>query len=187
MKTKIIQTPLKDLVTIEIDYFKDHRGFFIEPWNKRDFAKAGLDIEFVQEGHSRSKKNTLRGLHYQDMSAPMGKLARCTFGVIYDVSVDLRANSPTFGKWFGIKLTARNKKQVYIPVGFANGFVALTNFSEKQYKQTGYYTPSSEGTIAWDDPDLAVKWPIQKPILSDRDKNGMSLKKYLKKPAFKYP
>ena len=184
MKTIVVTTPLKDLVILNITPFQDKRGFFVEPWNKRDFKEAGLDLEFVQEGHSRSIKNTLRGLHYQDRSAPMGKLVRCTRGAIFDVAVDLRLSSPTFGKWFGIKLTAENKKEYYVPPGFANGFAALTNFAEKQYKQTGYYTPSSEGTIAWNDPDINVEWPIKEPILSERDKNGISLKEYLKNPAF---
>lgn len=185
MKTRIIQTGLPDLVIVEIDYFQDERGFFIESWHKRDFAAAGLDLEFVQEGHSRSGRNVLRGMHYQDMSAPMGKLVRCTVGAIFDVAVDLRVRSPTFGKWFGIELSAENKKQLYVPVGFAHGFVTLTDVAEVQYKQTGYYTPSAEGTLAWNDPDVGITWPISSPILSKRDQNGMSLKDYLKNPAFK--
>lgn len=185
MKTRVIPTELAGLVIVEIDYFQDERGFFIEPWHKRDFAAAGLDLEFVQEGHSRSWRNVLRGLHYQDMSAPMGKLVRCTVGAIFDVAVDLRVSSPTFGKWFGIELSAENKKQVYIPVGFAHGFVTLTDVAEVQYKQTGYYTPAAEGTLAWNDPDVGITWPISNPILSKRDQNGMSLKDYLKNPAFK--
>jgi dTDP-4-dehydrorhamnose 3,5-epimerase len=185
MKTRAVKTPLHDLVVVEIEYFQDERGFFIETWHKRDFAEAGLDLEFVQEGHSRSKYGVLRGLHYQDMTAPMGKLVRCTVGTIFDVAVDLRVDSPTFGKWFGIELSAENKKQLYVPVGFAHGFATLTEFVEVQYKQTGFYTPSSEGTLAWNDPDVGVEWPIKAPILSKRDQNGMSLKEYLKDPAFK--
>jgi dTDP-4-dehydrorhamnose 3,5-epimerase len=185
MKTRAVKTPLHDLVVVEIEYFQDERGFFIETWHKRDFAEAGLDLEFVQEGHSRSKYGVLRGLHYQDMTAPMGKLVRCTVGTIFDVAVDLRVDSPTFGKWFGVELSAENKKQLYVPVGFAHGFATLTEFVEVQYKQTGFYTPSSEGTLAWNDPDVGVEWPIKAPILSKRDQNGMSLKEYLKDPAFK--
>lgn len=184
MKTHLTQTPLAGLVVVDIDYFQDERGFFIESWHKRDFAVAGLDLEFVQEGHSRSGQGVLRGLHYQDMTAPMGKLLRCTVGRIFDVAVDLRVSSPTFGKWFGIELSADNKKQIYVPVGFAHGFVTLSEFAEVQYKQTGFYTPSSEGTLSWNDLDVGVQWPITHPALSKRDQNGMSLQDYLKKPAF---
>ena len=184
MKPRIVQTSLTNLVVLEIDYFQDERGFFIEPWHKRDFAAAGLDLEFMQEGHSRSAYGVLRGLHYQDMTAPMGKLLRCTVGRIFDVAVDLRVSSLTFGKWFGIELSADNKKQIYVPVGFAHGFATLSEFAEVQYKQTGFYTPSSEGTLSWKDLDVGVQWPITNPVLSKRDQNGMSLKDYLKKPAF---
>jgi dTDP-4-dehydrorhamnose 3,5-epimerase len=114
----------------------------------------------------------------------MGKLVRCTLGRIYDVAVDLRLSSPTFGKYFAIELSAENKKQLYIPPGFGHGFEALDEFVEVQYKQTGYYTPASEGTIAWNDPDLAIDWPIKNPILSKRDQNGLTLKQYLQNPAF---
>ena len=185
MKTHVIQTPLPDLVLVEIEYFQDGRGFFIESWHKRDFAAAGLDLEFVQEGHSRSGAGVLRGLHYQDLTAPMGKLVRCTLGRIFDVAVDLRLGSPTFGKWFSVELSADNKRQIYVPVGFAHGFATLSDVAEVQYKQTGFYIPSSEGTIVWDDPDIGVEWPIANPTLSKRDQNGMSLKEYLKNPAFK--
>jgi dTDP-4-dehydrorhamnose 3,5-epimerase len=184
MKTHLILTPLDGLVVVEIYYFQDERGFFIESWHKRDFAAAGLDLEFVQEGHSRSGQGVLRGLHYQDVTAPMGKLLRCTVGRIFDVAVDLRGSSPTFGKWFGIELSADNKKQIYVPVGFAHGFATLSDVAEVQYKQTGFYTPPSEGTLAWNDPDVGIQWPITNPTLSKRDQNGMSLKEYLKKPAF---
>ena len=184
MKTHLIPTPLENLVVVEIDCFQDERGFFIESWHKRDFASAGLDIEFVQEGHSRSGQGVLRGLHYQDMTAPMGKLLRCTAGCIFDVAVDLRVGSPTFGQWFGLELSADNKKQIYVPVGFAHGFATLSEFAEVQYKQTGFYTPSSEGTLSWNDPDVGIQWPVTNPTLSKRDQNGMSLKDYLKKPAF---
>lgn len=184
MKTHLVSSPLAGLVIVEIDYFQDERGFFIESWHKRDFAAAGLELEFVQEGHSSSRANVLRGLHYQDMTAPMGKLIRCTLGRIYDVAVDLRVSSPTFGKWFAIELSADNKKQLYVPVGFAHGFATLSDVAEVQYKQTGFYTPPSEGTLAWNDPDVGVEWPIRQPVLSKRDQNGMSLQDYLKKPAF---
>jgi len=184
MKTRLIKTPLPDLVIVEIDYFQDERGFFIESWHKRDFAAAGLDLEFVQEGHSGSRYGVLRGMHYQNMTAPMGKLVRCIVGRIFDVAVDLRVSSPTFGKWYGVELSAENKKQIYIPVGFAHGFATLSDVAEVQYKQTGFYTPAAEGTLAWNDPDVGIEWPISNPILSKRDQNGMRLKEYLKNPAF---
>lgn len=185
MKIKVIKTPLPNLVVVDIDYFEDDRGFFIETWHKKDFAAAGLALEFVQDSHSRSKHKVLRGLHYQDMTAPMGKLLRCTQGAIFDVAVDLRVSSATFGKWFGIELTADTKKQVYVPVGFAHGFVVLSDWAEIQYKQTGFYTPQAEGTIAWNDKDLGIEWPINDPILSKRDETGVPLSDYLKNPAFK--
>ena len=184
MKTHVTPTPLKGLVVIDIDYFKDERGFFIESWHKRDFAAAGLDLEFVQEGHSRSSYGVLRGMHYQNMTAPMGKLLRCTVGRIFDVAVDLRVSSPTFGKWFSVELSSDNQRQIYVPPGFAHGFATLSDTAEVQYKQTGFYTPPSEGTLAWNDPDVGIQWPITNPTLSKRDQKGMSLKAYLIKPAF---
>jgi dTDP-4-dehydrorhamnose 3,5-epimerase len=184
MKPLLTPTPLADLVVLDIDHFEDERGFFIEAWHKRDFAEAGLVLEFVQENHSRSCYGVLRGLHYQNMTAPLGKLLRCTIGRIFDVAVDLRVSSPTLGKWFGIELSADNKKQLWIPIGFAHGFATLSDVAEVQYLQTGYYTPSAEGGIRWDDSDIGIQWPIANPILSKRDQNAMSLKDYLKNPAF---
>jgi len=184
MRTKITELPLKGLKLVEIDYFKDKRGFFIEPWNKKDFKKAGLDIEFVQEGHSGSGKNVLRGLHSQDAVCPMGKLVRCTAGRIMDVAVDIRHKSKTFGKWYALELTAENKRQIYLPPGFAHGFCGLTDYSEIQYKQTGYYASDHEFRIAWDDPDIGIAWPIEKPVLSEKDKHGMSLAEYMADPVF---
>jgi dTDP-4-dehydrorhamnose 3,5-epimerase len=184
MQTHISKTPLDGLIIIDINYFQDARGFFIESWHKRDFATAGLDVEFVQEGHSRSDRTVLRGLHFQDLTAPMGKLLRCTAGRIFDVAVDLRLSSPTLGKWFSLELSADNKRQLYVPVGFAHGFATLSDVAEVQYKQTGYYTPSSEGTIAWNDPAVGIEWPITDPLLSQRDQNGMSLNQYLQRASF---
>ncbi|MFZ2025567.1 MAG: dTDP-4-dehydrorhamnose 3,5-epimerase [Microgenomates group bacterium] len=185
MKTKIIKTSFEGLLLLEIDYFQDTRGFFIEPWNRRDFHEAGFDEEFVQEGHSRSKKDVLRGLHYQDLTAPMGKLVRCTVGEVFEVAVDLRLSSKTFGKWYSTKLSARNKMLLYVPVGFALGFLTLSPYAEMQYKQTGYYTPSAEHTLLWNDAQIGVKWPVlSPPILSDRDTKGTSLQVYLQNPAF---
>jgi len=184
MKTRVTKTPIADLVVINIDHFEDERGFFIESWNKKDFAEAGVSLEFVQDSHSRSAQRVIRGLHYQDMRAPVVKLVRCTAGRILDVAVDLRASSPTFGKWFGIELSAENKSQLLVPVGFAHGFAALSEFCEVQYKQTGFYRPEAEGAIAWNDPDIAIAWPFKDPILSKRDQNGTRLKDYSQNPAF---
>jgi len=177
---------MEGVVVIETDFFRDERGFFIENYHKRRFMTNGLNYEFVQDNHSRSAYKVLRGFHYQDMSAPMGKLVRCTLGKILDVVVDLRLESPTLGQWIGVELSAENMKQLMVPVGFGHAFITLSDFAEVQYKCTGYYTSSSEGTIAWHDPDIAVDWPVKDPILSNRDKNGMSLKEYLKKSAFTY-
>lgn len=184
MKTTLTQTKLPGLALVDIDYFRDERGFFIESWHQHDFELAGLPLAFVQEGHSRSTSNVLRGLHYQDMTAPMAKLIRCTRGAIFDVAVDLRVSSSTFGQWYGARLTEENKTQMYVPVGFAHGFVTLTDVAEVQYKQTGFYTPSSEGTLAWNDSEVGVEWPIVEPVLSNRDRQGMSFAEYRRKPAF---
>jgi dTDP-4-dehydrorhamnose 3,5-epimerase len=186
MKITVTPTALPDVVVIDTQHFQDERGFFIEPWNQRDYAAAGLRLAFVQEGHSRSARGVLRGMHYQDMTAPMGKLVRCTVGRIFDAAIDLRAGSPTFGQWISVELTAENKRQIYVPPGFAHGFQALTDVVEVQYKQTGFYAPSSQGTIAWNDPDVGIAWPLNNPTLSARDQRGMSLKEYQQRPAFKF-
>jgi dTDP-4-dehydrorhamnose 3,5-epimerase len=185
-KIHVTQTSFPDLVVVNIDHFADERGFFIESWNRRDFADAGISEEFIQDSHSRSTHGVIRGLHYQDMRAPMAKLIRCTVGGILDVAVDLRVGSPTFGRWFSIELTAENKTQLLVPVGFAHGFAALSEVCEVQYKQTAYYDPNAEGGIAWNDPDIGIQWPFADPILSKRDQNGISLKTYLQNPSFKY-
>ena len=184
MNLKLTAAPLEGVLVLDVDSFKDGRGFYYEPWNKRDFLAAGLDVDFVQEGHSRSARRVIRGLHYQDMSAPMGKLVRCTLGEIFDVAVDLRVGSTTFGQWFAVELSADNRRQIYIPPGFAHGFQALSEAVEVQYKQTGFYAPNSEATIVWNDPDVGISWPLADPILSPRDMKGMRLKEYLRAPAF---
>jgi dTDP-4-dehydrorhamnose 3,5-epimerase len=184
MKTTLTTTPLEGLLVVDIDYFEDARGFLIECWNQRDFAAAGLDVEFPQENHSKSARSVLRGLHFQDMTAPIGKLVRCTRGRIFDVAVDLRATSPTFGDWFSIELSDDNKKQFWIPVGFAHGFVTLSDGAEVHYRQTGFYTPSAEAGLRWDDPDLAIDWPVRDPILSRRDREHAAFSMYRKAPVF---
>ena len=185
MKTHVTTTHIKGLLIIKVDHVTDERGFFIESWHQRDFAAAGLSFEFVQDSHSRSEYRVIRGLHYQDMRAPMAKLVRCTVGKILDVAVDLRASSPTFGQAFSIELSAADKTQFLIPVGFAHGLAALSDVCEVQYKQTAFYQPETEGGIAWNDPDLAIEWPFGNPILSKRDQNQMSFKQYRERPAFR--
>ena len=185
MKTHVTRTSLEGLVLVNIDYFKDERGFFIESWNKKSFAEAGISDDFVQDSHSGSGYGVLRGMHYQDMSAPIAKLVRCTVGRIFDVAVDLRMSSPTFGKWFSVELSSENKSLLYVPVGFAHGFATLADHCEVQYKQTGLYNPIVEGGIAWNDPEVDIQWPISTPILSSKDQRQPSLSEYRKNPAFR--
>ncbi len=179
-------TPLSGVVVFEPQIFRDPRGFFLESYHQRKFAEIGFTETFVQDNHSRSTQGVLRGLHYQDMTAPMGKLARCTLGAVFDVAVDLRVGSPTFGRWFGVELSADNAKQLWIPAGFAHGFAVLTDAAELQYKCTNFYAPETEGAVKWNDPDLGIEWPISDPIISQRDQQAMSLKRYLEQPAFHY-
>lgn len=186
MKPNLIPTPLKDLFVLELKRFGDERGYFFESWHKKDFQDTGLNVDFVQENQSGSKKGVLRGLHYQDTSAPLVKLVRCVHGEIFDVAIDLRVHSETFGKWFGITLSAENMKQLYVPIGFAHGFVTTSDYAEILYKQTGYYDPSAEGGIIWNDTDLSIKWPVENPILSEKDKECKSLKEYIKNPVFNH-
>lgn len=184
MKPSVTSTEFEGLITIEPKYFEDGRGFFVESWNRRDFLEAGLDFDFVQDSHSRSTKGVLRGLHMQGPPSAMGKLVRCTLGAVFDVAVDLRMNSKTFGKWYGLDLSFENRKMIYIPEGFGHGFAVLSDFAEVQYKQTNYYDPSCEATLIWNDPEVGIKWPLVDPILSEKDKNGMLLAEYKKNPLF---
>jgi dTDP-4-dehydrorhamnose 3,5-epimerase len=185
LKTQLVATPIEDLFVIEIDAFRDDRGYFIEYWNERSFDEAGFpDVTFVQNNESLSSKKVLRGLHYQTTAAPMGKLVRCSSGSILDVAVDLRVDSPTFGKWFAVELNEENLKQLWVPVGFGHGFATLSEQARVQYMCTGFYAPESEGSVRWDDPDLAIEWPHKDPIISEKDGKAPSLKDYLKEPAF---
>lgn len=170
-----VNTELPDMIILEPRVFGDQRGFFFESFNARSFADAtGLQREFVQDNHSRSAKGVLRGLHYQVQQA-QGKLVRVTAGEVYDVAVDLRRSSPTFGKWSGNLLSAENKRQLWVPEGFAHGFVVLSEFAEFLYKTTDYYAPEHERCIRWDDPTLAIDWPLDgAPQLSAKDQAGLS-------------
>lgn len=174
-------TPLSipDVLLIEPKVYGDERGFFYESFNQRDFNEVlGRPINFVQDNHSRSQRGVLRGLHYQLPPHSQGKLVRVVHGEIFDVSVDIRKNSSTFGKWVGVLLSSENKKQIWIPPGFAHGFVTLSESAEVLYKATDYYMPASERCIAWNDPSLAIDWPqgIAHLILSSKDRQGMELK-----------
>ena len=186
MEIEVSKTRLEGVLLIDTRFFRDERGFFIENYHQQRFAEHGITADFVQDNHSGSNRGVLRGLHYQDMTAPMGKLVRCTAGEIQDVAVDLRVGSPTFGQWVSAELSQQNMRQIWVPPGFGHGFVTLSEYAEVQYKCSGFYTPSSEGTIAWNDPDLKIDWRIAEPQVSQRDRQAMSLAAYLKQPAFHY-
>lgn len=172
----VIPTPLEGLLVIEPRVFGDERGFFYESFNARQFAEAtGVSATFVQDNHSRSRKGVLRGLHYQ-IAHSQGKLVRVTAGAVYDVAVDIRKRSPTFGQWFGIELTADNKRQMWIPPGFAHGFVVTSDDAEFLYKTTDYWAPEHERAILWNDPAIGVAWPLDvTPLLSPKDQAALPL------------
>jgi dTDP-4-dehydrorhamnose 3,5-epimerase len=174
---KLIQTAIPDLIILEPLVFGDDRGFFFESFNRDAFRKAtGIDAEFVQDNHSRSEKNVLRGLHYQVPPRAQGKLVRVVHGAVFDVAVDIRKDSPTFGRWVGETLSAENKKQLWVPRGFAHGFLTLTDSAEFLYKTTDYYAPEHERCIAWNDPKIGIKWPLTvEPVLSTKDQHGAAL------------
>lgn len=173
----IIQSEIPGVLIIEPKVFGDERGFFFESYNSKLFSEmAKINEPFVQDNHSRSARHILRGLHYQ-LSQPQGKLVRVVVGEVYDVVVDLRKSSPTFGKWLGFHLSATNQKMVFIPKGFAHGFLVLSDFAEFLYKTTDFYHPASEKSIRYDDPDLKITWPLEKaPILSNKDSQGSFFK-----------
>ncbi|MDU8357780.1 dTDP-4-dehydrorhamnose 3,5-epimerase [Pseudomonas syringae group sp. J309-1] len=174
----VIASEIPEVLILEPRVFGDERGFFYESFNAKAFADAtGLrDLSFVQDNHSRSAKGVLRGLHYQIENA-QGKLVRVTAGEVLDIAVDIRKSSPTFGRWVGVRLSAENARQLWIPAGFAHGFVVLSDYAEFLYKTTDYYTPAAERCIRWDDPDLAIDWQLDgRPQLSAKDQNGRALK-----------
>ena len=176
---KITKTKLDGVVIIEPDVFGDNRGFFMESWNKKKMEEAGLYYDFVQDNHSKSTvKGTLRGIHFQKGDKAQAKLVRCVKGVVLDVAVDLRKNSPTFKQWVGVELSAENKKQLLIPRGFGHGFVTLTDDVEFLYKADNYYAPEADAGIRWNDPDIGVEWGVENPILSEKDKKNPFLKDY---------
>lgn len=169
----VILTAVKDALIVEPKVFGDARGFFLESWNRRAFAGIGLDVDFVQDNHSRSCQGVLRGLHYQ-VRQPQGKLVRVVAGSVFDVAVDLRRSSPTFGKWAGVELSAENRRMFWVPPGCAHGFLVLSESADFLYKATDYYAPEHERAIRWDDPDLAIDWPLagMTPQLATKDAAG---------------
>lgn len=173
------KTPLSGLIVIHPQVFGDDRGFFMETWSQPKFQGLGIDVEFMQDNHSRSCKGTLRGLHFQS-SPGQAKLVRCVRGAVWDVAVDIRPDSPTFGKWHAIELTEENHAMFFVPVGFAHGFCVLSDSADFVYRVSSIYNPKTECGIAWDDPEIGIPWPISSPLLSDRDKNNQSLQDWLK-------
>lgn len=172
----IIETALPGVLIIEPRVFGDERGFFMETWNAEAFRSAGLDLTFVQDNHSRSSAGVLRGLHYQ-LTRPQGKLMRVTAGAVYDVAVDLRRSSAHFGRWVGVELTAENKRMLWVPPGFAHGFLTLSDGTDFLYKCTDLYAPSDERCVAWDDTEIGIEWPLgsMTPQLSAKDHAGVPL------------
>jgi len=172
----VIKTDVEGVLIIEPKVFGDERGFFLETFQaKRYQEEAGIEIPFVQDNHSRSTRGVLRGLHFQK-SKPQGKLVRVVSGEVFDVAVDIRPDSVTYGKWAGTLLSAENKRQFWVPPGLAHGFVVLSDTADFEYKCTDYYDPTDEGCLIWNDPDLAIEWPITEPILSEKDKMGLLFK-----------
>jgi dTDP-4-dehydrorhamnose 3,5-epimerase len=173
---KFEATPLRDVYLIEPSVFGDERGFFMESWNEDAFHKAGFDMHFVQDNHSRSAGGILRGMHYQTEHT-QGKLVRVTSGAVFDVAVDLRRSSPTLGQWYGVTLSADNHRMLWVPPGFAHGFYVVSESADFQYKCTDVYHPDSEVSLAWDDPTLGIEWPLPAgagPVLSDKDAAGLA-------------
>jgi len=174
----VLATNIADVKIIEPTVFGDDRGFFMETWHKQKFFQHGIAVDFVQDNHSKSNQGILRGLHYQ-LQQSQGKLVRVVAGEVFDVAVDIRRRSPTFGQWIGTLLSAENKKMLWVPPGFAHGFYVTSESAEFVYKCTDYYAPEHECCIAWDDPDVAIEWPLikgQVPQLSAKDANGLRLK-----------
>lgn len=183
MHIRIEAEPLKDLILIAPEVFRDSRGFFMETYREDQFAQLGLPTHFVQDNHSRSAKGVVRGLHFQ-WDPPMGKLMRVSVGTALLVAVDIRKGSPTLGKWFGVVASSENSRQVWAPAGFARGFCVLSDFAEIQYKCTGLYNPNAESAIRWNDEGIGIDWPVQEDSvqLSEKDKNAQTLAQWLARP-----
>ncbi|MGE6197729.1 dTDP-4-dehydrorhamnose 3,5-epimerase [Aeromonas media] len=175
----VIKTAIPDVLIFEPKVFGDERGFFFESFNHKLFEEAvGYPVTFVQDNHSKSSKGVLRGLHYQLPPHAQGKLVRCVAGEVFDVAVDIRKSSPTFGQWVGVHLSAENKRQLWIPEGFAHGFVTLSESADFLYKTTNYYHRESEGSIYWNDSEINIEWPIEGALLSEKDKVAQTFSEY---------
>ncbi|KAF0227665.1 MAG: dTDP-4-dehydrorhamnose 3 5-epimerase [bacterium] len=169
MAILVTKLALPEVLLIEPNVFRDSRGFFLEAYNQKEFAQNGIDIQFVQDNFSHSIKGVLRGLHYQALPMAQGKLVRCVRGEVFDVAVDIRQGSPQFGKWVSVILSEENQHQLYIPPGFAHGFCVLSEQADVLYKATGFYAPHLDRGIVWNDPTIAINWPIKNPLVSDKD------------------
>ncbi len=175
---KFIPSAIPDVILVEPTVFGDQRGFFMETWQRQTFAENGIDYDFVQDNHSKSSQGILRGLHYQ-IQHPQGKLVRVVEGTVFDVAVDMRISSPTFGQWVGYELSAENHRILWVPPGFAHGFYVMSNTAEFVYKCTDYYAPEYERSVLWNDPDLAIDWHLVNevpPVLSDKDAKAVTFK-----------
>jgi len=181
MQIKIENTTIEDVKIVIPEVFEDERGFFTEVYRSDQFKELGMPYDFVQLNHSRSAKNVLRGLHFQ-WSPPMGKLMRVTQGEAFLVAVDIRKGSPTLGKWFGMVINAKEKKQIFAPAGFARGFCVLSDFAEIEYLTTGTYNNKAESGILWNDPEIGIEWPVKNPVLSGKDEIAQTLNEWLIKP-----
>ena len=170
---------IPEVILIKPKVFEDERGFFMETYKKNEFEKVGITEEFVQDNHSKSQYGVLRGLHFQKNPFAQAKIVRCTVGEIYDVAVDLRKESPTFGKYVGVRLSEDNRAQLYIPRGFAHGFIVLSDAAEVLYKADNTYAPQAEAGLIWNDPDVGIEWPIKRPTLSEKDKKWRTLKELI--------
>jgi len=182
MQIRIESRHLGDVAVLASEVFEDERGFFMEVYRADQYEALGLPAEFVQDNHSRSKRGVLRGLHFQ-WDPPMGKLMRVSYGSAFLVAVDIRKGSPTLGRWFGVEVSAKDKKQVWAPAGFARGFCAVSDFAEVQYKCTAVYNPKGESGILWNDPKIGIHWPVKEPELSGKDRQAQTLDEWLASPA----
>ena len=182
MPIRIESRHLGDVTVLASEVFEDERGFFMEVYRADQYKALGLPTEFVQDNHSRSKRGVVRGLHFQ-WDPPMGKLMRVTYGSAFLIAVDIRKGSPTLGRWFGVEVSAQDKKQVWAPAGFARGFCVMSDFAEIQYKCTGIYNPKGESGIRWNDPKVGIQWPVKEPELSGKDRQAQTLDEWLASPA----
>jgi dTDP-4-dehydrorhamnose 3,5-epimerase len=181
MKIRIESVHLGAVVTLQPEFFEDHRGFFLESFREDQMEELGLPSRFVQDNHSGSVKGVTRGLHFQ-WEPPMSKLMRVTAGEAFLVAVDIRKGSPTLGQWYGEVVSAKNRKQIWAPAGFARGFTVLSDWAEIQYKVTGLYNPKAESGILWNDPEIGIEWPVEEPVLSEKDARAQTLSQWLSRP-----